>query len=78
MHWSSQAFIVSDMHFGNSLLKSPGVDVRITFSCDFRPFSAQKLALFSKTNVMMKILHNLALLRVENAIFSADFFGENI
>jgi hypothetical protein len=39
----------------------PGVDVMITIFCDFRRFSAKKLAFFSKTNVMIKILHNLAL-----------------
>jgi hypothetical protein len=39
----------------------PGVDVMITIFCDFRQFSAKKLAFFSKTNVMIKILHNLAL-----------------
>jgi hypothetical protein len=33
----------------------------ITIFCDFRQFSAKKLALFSKTNVMIKILHTLAL-----------------
>jgi hypothetical protein len=40
---------------------------------DFRP-----LAFFSKTNVMIKILHNLALFWVKNANFFAEFFGENI
>jgi hypothetical protein len=39
----------------------PGVDVMITIFCDFRQFSAKKLAFFSKTNVMIKVLHNLAL-----------------
>jgi hypothetical protein len=39
----------------------PGVDVMITIFCDFRQFSAKKLAFFSKTNVMIKIVHNLAL-----------------
>jgi hypothetical protein len=38
----------------------PGVDVMITIFCDFWPFSAKKLALFSKTNVMMTFLRNLA------------------
>jgi hypothetical protein len=38
-----------------------GVDVMITIFGDFRQFSAKKLAFFSKTNVMIKILHNLAL-----------------
>jgi hypothetical protein len=39
----------------------PGVDVMITIFCDFCQFSAKKLAFFSKTDVMIKILHNLAL-----------------
>jgi hypothetical protein len=38
-----------------------GVDVMITIFCDIRQFSAKKLAFFSKTIVMIKILHNLAL-----------------
>jgi hypothetical protein len=55
-----------------------GVDVTITFFCDFRPFSTKKLAFFSKTNVMINFFQNLALFRVKNAIFFAKFFGENI
>jgi hypothetical protein len=39
----------------------PGVDVVITIFCDFCQFSAKKMAFFSKTNVVIKILHNLAL-----------------
>jgi hypothetical protein len=57
---------------------NPGTDVIITIFCDFRPFSAKKLAFFSKANVMIKTLHNLALFRVKNANFFAEFFGENI
>jgi hypothetical protein len=38
-----------------------GVDVMITIFGDFRQFSAKKLAFFSKSNVLIKILHNLAL-----------------
>jgi hypothetical protein len=45
---------------------------------DFCKFSAKKLAFFSKSNVMIKNLHNLALFRVKNANFFAIFFGENI
>jgi hypothetical protein len=58
--------------------KKTGVDVMITIFCDFRHFSAKQLAFFSKTNVMNKILHYLALLWVKNANFFAEFFGENI
>jgi hypothetical protein len=36
------------------------------------------LAFFSKTNVMIKSLKNLALFSVKNANFFADFFGKNI
>jgi hypothetical protein len=46
----------------------------ITIFCNFRQFSAKKLAFFSKTNVTIKIFHNLALFRVKNA----NFFAENI
>jgi hypothetical protein len=50
----------------------------ITIFCDFRHFSAKKLAFLSKANVMIKLFHNLALFLVEKANFVADFFGENI
>jgi hypothetical protein len=36
------------------------------------------MAFFSKTNVMIKIFHNLALFCVKNANFFAEVFGENI
>jgi hypothetical protein len=41
---------------------SPGVDVMITIFWDFRQFSEKKLAFFSKINVMVNFLNNLALL----------------
>jgi hypothetical protein len=50
----------------------------ITIFGDFWKFSAKKLAFFSKTNIMIKILHNLALFWVENANFFAKIFGENL
>jgi hypothetical protein len=53
---------------------APGVDVMVTIFCDF---SAKKLAFFSKTNVMIKFSHNLALFCVKNANFFAEFFAEN-
>jgi hypothetical protein len=56
----------------------PGVDVMIIIFCDFWQFSAKKIAFFSKTNVMIKILHNLALFWVKNAYFFAKCFGKNI
>jgi hypothetical protein len=37
------------------------LDVMITIFYIFRQFSAKKLAFFSKTNVMIHFLHNLAL-----------------
>jgi hypothetical protein len=52
---------------------TPGVDIMITIFCDFCQFSAKKMALFSKTNVMIKFLHNLALFSVKMS-FLADFF----
>jgi hypothetical protein len=44
----------------------------------FSTIFGKKMAFFSKTNVMIKILHNLALFRVKNANFFAEIFGENI
>jgi hypothetical protein len=41
----------------------------ITIFSNFCQFSAKKLAFFLNTNVMIQILHNLALFRVKNAIF---------
>jgi uncharacterized Fe-S radical SAM superfamily protein PflX len=55
-----------------------GIDVMITIFCDFCQISAKKMAFFSKTNVMIKILDNLALFGVKNANFCAEFFGQNI
>jgi hypothetical protein len=37
------------------LATDPGADVMITIFCDFCQFSANKLAFFSKTNVMKTI-----------------------
>jgi hypothetical protein len=34
------------------------------------------MVFFSETNVMIKILHNLALFWVKNTIFSAEFFWQ--
>jgi hypothetical protein len=42
-------------------VSEPEVDVMLTIFCDFCQFSAKKLAFFSKTNVMIKLMHNLAL-----------------
>jgi hypothetical protein len=56
----------------------PGVDVMVPIFGDFRQFSAKKLAFFSKTNVIIKILQNLALFSVKYANFFTEFFGENI
>jgi hypothetical protein len=43
------------------LAKTSGVDVMSTIFGDFRQFLAKKLAFFSKTDVMIKFLNNLAL-----------------
>jgi hypothetical protein len=56
--------------------EGPGVDVIITIFCDFWQYSAKKLAFFSKTNVILKILYNLGLFRVKNANSFAEIFGE--
>jgi hypothetical protein len=39
------------------------------------PIFGEKLAFFSKTNVMIKLFLNLALFRVQSANFLADFLG---
>jgi hypothetical protein len=41
--------------------KASSCNVMLTIFGDFRQFSAKKLAFFSKTNAMIKILNNLAL-----------------
>jgi hypothetical protein len=43
----------------------------------FSTFSAKKMAVFSKTSIMNKFLHNLALFWVENTCFFHRFFYEN-
>jgi hypothetical protein len=54
-------------------LARPGIDVMITIFCDFRQFSAQKLAFFSKTNDMITFLNNLALFETKTPVFSPIF-----
>jgi hypothetical protein len=54
-----------------------GVDVMITIFCDFRQFSAQKLAFFSRTNVMI-IFANISSSLSKKRQFFRQFFGENI
>jgi hypothetical protein len=49
-----------------------------TIFYDFRQFSAKTLAFFSKNYVMIKILHNLALLWVKNANFLLKFSAKKI
>jgi hypothetical protein len=62
------------MHKHSTFLCGTGVDVMSTIFCDFCQISAKRLAFFSKTNVRIKFLHNLAMFGVKNA----DFFGKNI
>jgi hypothetical protein len=56
----------------------PGVDVMITIFCDFWQFLANKLAFFSKTNVMITIFAKTSSSLSKNANFFAKFIGENI
>jgi hypothetical protein len=44
----------------------------------FLEFFGKKMAFFSKTNVMIKFLNNLALFGVKNANFFTEFFCKNI
>jgi hypothetical protein len=53
-----------------------GVDVMIT--AILNNFRRKNCLFFSKTNVMNKILHYLALLRDQSANIVAEFFSENI
>jgi hypothetical protein len=57
---------------------APGVDVMITIFCDFRQFSAKKMAFFSKSSVMINVFQNLAFFETKTPIFSLNFFGKNI
>jgi hypothetical protein len=58
-------------------MAQPGVDVMITIFGDFCQFFGEKMAFFSKTDVMIKILHYLALFLVKNANF-LQFFSAKI
>jgi hypothetical protein len=53
-------------------------DVIISILCDFRLFYAKKLAVFSKTNVVINFFHKLALFLVKNTNPFADFFCRNL
>jgi hypothetical protein len=60
-------------------IERPGLDVMITILGDFCKFSAKKLAFFSKTNVMIKFLQNLAVCSLSKKCnILAKCFGENI
>jgi hypothetical protein len=61
-------------HGGTRPYGPSGVVVMITIFCDIRQFSAKKLAFFSKTNVIIKILHNLALFFNQKHQFFRWFF----
>jgi hypothetical protein len=54
------------------------IGVFLTIFCDFRQFSAKKLAFFSKTDVMITIFAKTSSSLSKNANFFAKFFGENI
>jgi hypothetical protein len=66
MHWAVSE--KNQKKLGSMLLSQ--------FSAIFANFR-QKMAFFSKPNVMIKILHNLALFLVKNANFS-QFFSAKI
>jgi hypothetical protein len=56
---STLANKLNELQFERFFPNSSGVDVMITIFCNFRQFSPKKLAFFSKTDVMITILHNL-------------------
>jgi hypothetical protein len=58
--------MVGKMSFSNiekyqTVKPRPGFDAMTTIFCDFQTIFGKKLAFFSRTNVMIKLLHNLAL-----------------
>jgi hypothetical protein len=67
--WRKHELTSSPRFDNRSTILWPGVDVMITIFCDFSLFSTKKLAFFSKTNVMIKSLHNLALFWVKTPFF---------
>jgi hypothetical protein len=50
----------------------------ITIFCNFCQISAEKLAFFSKTNVMITFLQKLAVVKAKNANIFTKYFGETI
>jgi hypothetical protein len=58
---------------GDFFTNASGVDVMITILCDFRQFSANKLAFFSKTNVMITIFAKTSSSLRKNAKIFAEF-----
>jgi hypothetical protein len=59
-------------------MKKSGVDVMITIFCDFLPIYGEKNGVFSKTNVMIKVLQKSSSSLRKNINIFAKFFGENI
>jgi hypothetical protein len=57
-------------------LANPWVDIMITIFGNFRQFSAKKLAFFSQTNVMIKILHNLGFVLSQKRQFFRRIFRQ--
>jgi hypothetical protein len=54
--------------------QKPGVVVMTTNFCDFCQFSGKKLAFFSKNNVTMKLLQNLAVVSAKKPPFCREIF----
>jgi hypothetical protein len=59
--WATSLVFKQVDNFQKAKIAKSGVDVMIKIFCNFCRFSAEKLAFFSKTNVMIKFLHHLAL-----------------
>jgi hypothetical protein len=70
MHWATLWAIFSQTRLGSMLWSQ--------FSTIFDNFRRKNWRFSQKTNVMIIILHNIALLWVKNANFFAIFFSENI
>jgi hypothetical protein len=71
MYYFSVFFILEKYVLLGSMLWSQ-------FSAIFDNLLVKKLAFFSKTYIMIKILHNSALIWAQNTNFFTEFFGDNI
>jgi hypothetical protein len=73
--WTSDIFLgLDNVHENEIITLDPWVDVMITIVSDFCQFSAKILAFFTKTNLVIKFLQQLALVWAKNAKFFRQIF----